>query len=134
MSNNIPVFHLEATELDNLPGATRVINKSQAEHFLMVSTDVLYTGSEFQLYQMDEVTDKGCVQVNLDVQHECGRVWYQLPFEQLNQSPGHHKYRMRFVQTQTGLTVSLYFAYILQDDNPEKPYIYMKRDEVAVDE
>ena len=46
----------------------------------------------------------------------------------LNLKSGKHTYRLMFVERYTDTDFSLYFSYIIQDDSPEKPYVYMKED------
>ena len=49
---------------------------------------------------------------------------------------GLHQYELTFINTINADNYHYYFQYIIQDDNPEKPYIYMNRkenDNVTVD-
>lgn len=55
--------------------------------------------------------------------------WVRVQSDKLNVTPGMHVYDLEYVDTFSNATMSLYFAYILQDDDPEKLYIYMTRQE-----
>lgn len=51
--------------------------------------------------------------------------WIDVEFKHLSKFPGYHRYKISgFVGSET---VLLYFSYRVQSDNPDKPYIYMKR-------
>lgn len=55
-------------------------------------------------------------------------IWLRVNMQYLNLKPGKHTYRLMFVERYSDTDFSLYFSYIIQDDNPEKPYVYMKED------
>lgn len=56
--------------------------------------------------------------------NKCGK-WLDVEFKHLSKFPGYHRYRISgFIGDET---VFLYFSYRIQSDNPDKPYIYMKR-------
>lgn len=59
-------------------------------------------------------------------EHEPYRIWYKFKSELLNMETGYHQYRMSFRNNFTGDTCLLYFAYIIQNNNPDKPYYYME--------
>ena len=42
-------------------------------------------------------------------------------------------YRMTFAKPNCKLNATCWFSYIVQDNTPDKPYIYMKRDEDSGD-
>ena len=51
--------------------------------------------------------------------------WIDIGIKHLNVDAGMHTYRLRFIRNDD--CVNLYVSYTIQDDNPEKPYIYMNR-------
>lgn len=55
--------------------------------------------------------------------------WIDVNPGHLDMTPGTHIYGITLVHTTCTEICRLYFTYIIQDDNPEKPYIYMKREE-----
>ena len=55
--------------------------------------------------------------------------WIQVKVDDLNRHVGLHIYKLAFVNKITNDEFSLYFNYIIQRSDEEKPYLYMKRDE-----
>lgn len=126
-----PTFFIRTCEYAELSKYTIVINKYTTDRILWFSVTP-QIAQKFTLYQIDEIRPTGPVEVDYSekLEHDCCNVWYQLMFDVLNQEPGQHIYRLHFINTSTKETVSLYFAYILQDDNPDTPYIYMKSEDI----
>lgn len=54
--------------------------------------------------------------------------WIRANMQYLNLKPGKHTIKLEFVDRYTDVDFSLYISYIIQDDDPEKPYVYMKAD------
>lgn len=52
--------------------------------------------------------------------------WIRVNTGYINRRPGKHTLRLMFVNRYTDTDFSLYASYYIQDDNPEKPYVYMK--------
>ena len=57
-----------------------------------------------------------------------GTCWIRANMQYLNLKPGKHTIKLDFVERYTSTDFSLYISYFIQDDNPEKPYVYMKED------
>lgn len=55
------------------------------------------------------------------------RRWIDLYTSIIDRSPGLHIYRASFVNTKTDETCYKFLSYKIQDDSPERPYIYMNR-------
>lgn len=51
--------------------------------------------------------------------------WIDIESKHLSKDPGYHRYRISG-QCKSE-SVYLYFSYRIQSDNPDKPYIYMRR-------
>lgn len=54
--------------------------------------------------------------------------WIDFPVDILEKSAKVHTYILEFESLLTHDNLFLYFAYQIQNDNPDQPYIYMKRD------
>lgn len=68
---------------------------------------------------------------NVDIplfKSELDRPWIDIDTDLLDKSVGLHTYIIRFESKLTGDLTFQQFSYIIQNDNPEKPYIYMNRD------
>ncbi len=57
------------------------------------------------------------------------RPWIDIQSSILDVTAGQHTYRMTFNRLGEKLSATCWFSYIIQDNNPEKPYIYMDRGE-----
>ena len=53
--------------------------------------------------------------------------WIDITADWLDLAPGQHIYRMGFVDCTTNIVRYGFFSYIIQDDTPDKPYIYINR-------
>jgi hypothetical protein len=61
------------------------------------------------------------------------RPWIDIQSSILDTAAGQHTYRMAFAKEGVKLTATCWFSYIIQDNNPEKRYIYMDRSEDSGD-
>lgn len=106
-----------------------IINKQTIEPYIWVKLPTELS-KYLSLYQIDEVTN-GVVSVDYTdyVQIEPCKPWIRFDSKMFNLTPGLHTYKLSFVNKFDGDTVSLYISYRLQDDCPDKPYIYMDRGE-----
>lgn len=54
-------------------------------------------------------------------------IWLRIPIQFMDVSPGLKVYRIEFKHMHNLENMSLYISYTVQDDDPAKPYVYMKR-------
>ena len=130
-----PVFSLHAVVHNDLASFTKIFSIHDMEYYLWIQVDT-HIAKEYSLYQLDEVGVKNKFDLSISdtIQHEPGRIWYKINSMYLNREVGQHVYRMHFVHASgEEITSSLYFSYIVQREDTEKPYIYMpKKDEQKV--
>lgn len=119
-----PVFKLNACKYEDLNKNTPVFNKNAFEYFLYVYIEP-ELARNFQLFQVDELGDT-LVEVPLSFNIKKERNWVKILFSVLNQTPGQHIYKISMIGGCSNDVMSLYFSYIVQDDNPDKSYVYMK--------
>lgn len=79
-----------------------------------------------ELYCLDTFKD---IEFSDYVTRDEHRPWVDIPKTILDTSIGQHVYRMTFQKPECKLKATCWFSYIIQDNNPEKPYIYMNREE-----
>ena len=53
-------------------------------------------------------------------------IWLRIPVDIMDTSVGQKIYRIEFKHRYSLENMSLYFSYTIQDDDPKKPYVYMK--------
>ncbi len=124
-----PVFSLKADTYDKLASNCKVFNTHTIEYYLWVEIPH-YLNRDFQLVEIDRLTDKAipcpCVDdVTRYAERECHKPWIRLVFDVLDRRVGLHTYKITLVNRFTNDVVSLFFNYIIQDDDPPKPYYYM---------
>lgn len=54
------------------------------------------------------------------------RAWIDVPVTSLDLSIGYHLYTVQLVNIHTNDIANLYFSYTIQNDEPEKTYLYLK--------
>ena len=64
----------------------------------------------------------------VDIDNKSPKPWIDVNTSALDSSIGAHVYVFEFNNTVVDRTVNLYSAYIIRNDNPDKRYIYMKRE------
>ena len=55
--------------------------------------------------------------------------WVDIKKSILSTEIGQHTYRLDFTQQGFAIGATCWFSYIIQDGQPDKPYIYMKRED-----
>lgn len=121
------VFHMDAVEYKDLAKATHVFNFSEISYYLHISIP-MHVAKTCELYEVHEVSDDLKMVCHKDLwDHDKNTCWYRFKFGMLNDEPGHHIYRLSFVDRYTDCVIYLYVAYIIQDDDPYQPYRYMDK-------
>ena len=117
-----PYFLLDCTDESRLPTVTKSFTKSaiDATAYLKLPHCV---DKEFILYQVEQLEpDIADVDISAYVKDCCcNNSWLDISVDGLN------KYRVCFINKFTNETYSLFFAYTINDDHPDKDYIYMSR-------
>ena len=123
-----PTTKLEACFYTQLPTYTPVFNLSTIEYFTWIHLPISCIercGSLFEVAEVNSSSDATAI----DMTREGNKPWLKVRSSTLNLAPGQHIYKLSFVDVHTDDVFSLYISYIIQDDNPERPYIYMRRDD-----
>lgn len=68
-----------------------------------------------------DITDK--------VTRVTNRVWLEVDKSVFSLASGFHMYQLMFDDSGTGSIYNLYFCYHIQDNKPDKDYVYMNREE-----
>ena len=131
----LPVQQLELSTYKDVIYYCKVFNLLTLDTFLWIhipdelsrccklfSIDELLPTKKSPLFQFNEFI----------VQERC-KPWLRVRWDKLNQCVGQHTYRFQFVNRHTNDVIDLYIRYIIQNDDPKKPYIYMDRHEEDMD-
>lgn len=119
------VYKLTACSYEEISQHTILFNLNQVEYWtwIQLPKGVLH---DYELYEVNEFYPNNgeADWLHLVVRENC-RPWLKICRDMLNLSIGKHIYQLKFVNRYTNDTVTYYFSYIIQNDNPERPYIYM---------
>lgn len=114
---------------DEAIGNPQVLNKQTLSEYIYVSIRP-HIAQNCALYDVCEVCPKFVpVDYHDFIIPEGHYPWVRVKSSKLNLSIGLHVYELKYVAVDSNATFSLYFAYILQDNEPDKPYIYMNRED-----
>lgn len=126
------VFQLNACSYEDISSNTPVINKANFDHFLWIRLPV-EIARYCSLYQLDEMVPKHRIVSHVGfVERDSDRPWLKLTSEILDSTVGKHLYKLCFVHRVTNDVLNLYFSYTIQDDDPDKPYVYMNQEDESV--
>lgn len=116
---------LEGCVYSELGQHTPVINKDNLGYLLHVHIphEIFPSYSLYEIY--DTETNTALDNVLKTAKYDSYHPWIDIQSNKLNTSSGYHKYRLGFVDKFNSSTTYLFIAYIIQDDDPEKPYYYM---------
>lgn len=124
------IMSLEASTYANLAKHNKVFNKSAIEYHLWIYLDPSDVRDAFFLGAKEIGPHADNSKLFPDTFVREGQCWIRANTEYLDLVAGTHIIKLSFVDRFTDTDFSLFVSYIIQDDNPEKPYVYMKEDEV----
>lgn len=121
-----PKFYLEAGEYSDLALVCPVVNKASFGYHTLVHVP-MYPDDSSTLYQVDQINPAtGELSMAGNFEKEFCKPWVKFLTSALDLRPGQHIYKMSFIDKVTQDTSHVFFNYILQDDCPDKPYVYMR--------
>ena len=120
------IMTLEACRYDDLPKYTKIFNCSELEYHLWIylNPDDVRNSYFYRSKEVGPEADNS--KLFPDTVERMSTCWIRANTEYLNIKPGKHTYKLMFVERSTDTDFSLYVSYYIQDDSPEKPYVYMK--------
>ena len=120
-------LRLDACPYREIGKHTPVLNHDEIPYHLFVMLNPEMT-RDCTMYEVHELDKEDSPIIFPDTFMRVSPTWIRVITDHLNKKVGQHIYRMAFVDKITTDTFFLYFSYIIQDDNPNKPYIYMNRE------
>lgn len=128
IQDNIFTTVIQSCPLSKLPLHTRIYNSMDFSEIVCVKLppqmprDMVLIG----IYNLNASEE---LDFNDQVTRDEYKPWIDINSSILDLTPGQHTYRLTFRKEECKLNATCWFSYIIQENNPEKPYIYMKRDE-----
>lgn len=115
---------LNSNEYEKVVNDCPVINLHILEDVFNVRIPYNVTG--YRLYDLLEVSCSPMQTISFEgVMFDGLHPWVDIPTENLNRINGKHVYKLSFMNERTNNYINVYISYIIQDDNPQKDYIYM---------
>lgn len=125
MANTCTMF--EACSYRDIPKHTPVVNLSDITHKVYIHLSDS-SCSHLKLFQIDSVLpNTGECDILDKVIRECNRPWLCISSNYLDLSEGQHIYKLYLIDIYTHDIYHYYVSFIIQNDDPEKPFIYMNR-------
>jgi len=128
IQDNIFTTVIQSSTLQNIPSHTRVYNSKDFSDIVCVKLPPEMP-RDMELSEIYNLTASEEIDYIDQVTRDEHKPWVDISSSILDLTPGQHTYRMTFSKPDCRLKATCWFAYIIQENNPEKPYIYMKRDE-----
>lgn len=122
-----PSFSIFADTYDKLPLRAKVINLHEFEYYLWVGIPhpMSLQFSFVSLRKIISTTSSDSEDITDSSERISCRPWIRVLTSALDKTPGLHVYEIELVNKFTNDVAKLYFNYIVQDDDPPKPYNYM---------
>lgn len=132
IQDNIFTTVIQSSTLSKLPLNTVMYNALDFSETVCVKLPPEMP-RDFDLIEILDMTTEKPVDFRDFVLRDEHRPWIDIESKILDTTAGQHIYRMTFAKEDSRLNATCWFSYIIQDNNPEKPYIYMSRDEDSGD-
>lgn len=117
------LFCLKASSYPELISNRRVFNLGEVNDIL----EVCFPHGIKSIYEITHISNPEYeVDISIYIKPTCS-CWKQIMKEGLCLTPGQHDYRVKYYDSVIRTTRYMYFGYIIQDNNPDKPYVYMSR-------
>lgn len=126
-----PTSYLECCiDRESATKVNKVIARDQLQHSILLHVPDNVPVKYVSVYNIAQISPKygkmfikGPILINY-------RPWIELNCKDLDSSIGYHVYKLQFIVHRTMDVFDCYFSYTVQDNNPEKPYLYMNREEI----
>lgn len=116
---------LKSCEYSKLSRFCKVVNSNEIDGVLCVRLPFEMNG--YRLYDILDVSESPVKTVSFEgVCFDCCHPWIDIPWNNLSRVGGHHVYKISFMNERRNKYLTTYVSYIIQDSDPEKPYLYMK--------
>lgn len=128
IQDNIFTTVIQSSQLSEMPLHTKIYNSKDFSEIVCVKLppqmprDMDLT----EIYNLNSSEDVDFTDKTTRDEH---RPWIDISSDILDLTPGQHTYRITFQKPECKLKATCWFCYIIQENNPEKPYIYMDREE-----
>ena len=128
IQDNIFTTVIQSSQLSEMPLNTKIYNSKDFSEIVCVKLPPQMP-RDMDLIEIYNLNASEDVDFADQVSRDEHRPWIDISSSILDLGIGQHTYRMTFAKENCKLKATCWFSYIIQDNNPEKPYIYMDRGE-----
>lgn len=123
---------IQSSKMQDLASNTRVFNLAEIPDIICIKLpDSLPRNMELSgIYDLN--ADKDIDFADYVTRDEM-RPWIDIQSSILDLSTGQHVYKLTFSRIEVKLTAVCWFGYIIQNNHPETPYIYMTESRIESD-
>lgn len=127
------IMQLDACAYNDLAKHTKVFNSNAVDYHLWIYLnpedvrDTYFCGAEEIGPNANNAT------IFPDTFTRESQCWIRVNRGWINNGIGKHTIKLTFVDRYTDTDFSLYVSYYIQNDNPDKPYVYMHGENKAVE-
>jgi len=122
----LPNILCEVVKYPDLNRVCNVFNKNTIDDYFWLHLPCETTKMEF--HKLFNISGKN--KVEIDTTDKLGREndhpWIRINSSILDTTVGKKLYKIQLMDVQTDEPYNYYFTYIIQDDNPYTPYVYME--------
>lgn len=112
--------------LDCVYSNVPVINLKYIDYFIWFKLPTISNNTK--LLQIDEISNNRFdISFDSDNVTKENKLWIKVKYNFLDLSVGQHTYKFSVLNLNSNDIESYYFSYIIQSDNPDRPYNYMRR-------
>ena len=119
---------LEACRYDDLAKHSKVFNLAAIEYHLWIYLNPEDVRDCYFLKATEIGENADNVNIYPDTFVRESQCWIRANTGYIGTETGKHTIKLWFVNRYTDVDFSLYVSYYIQNDNPEKSYVYMKQD------
>ena len=116
---------LEACKYSDLAKYTKIFNLATLDYHLWIYLNPQDVRDAYFIKATETGPGADNVHIYPDTFVRDSQCWIRVNSGYLNNSIGKHILKLSFVDRYTDTDFSLYASYYIQNDNPDKPYVYM---------
>ena len=123
------IMKLEACRYADLAKHTKVFNALALEYHLWIYLDPEDVRTAYFIGAEEIGPNADNSRIFPDTFYRDSQCWIRVNRGYLGDKCGKHTIKLNFVERYTDTDFSLYVSYYMQNDNPDKPYVYMHKED-----
>ena len=123
--SKIDDFHFEFKKVDEIYSNVVVFNRKYIPYYIWVKFPICMRCAK--VVQIDCISSSESQIQIVGIEYE--NCWAKIPYNSIDTSIGQHTYKFSVYDSSIDCMHDFYFSYIVQSDNPKKPYNYMDKDQ-----